>query len=74
MASGLRLQETGRLERDRDGDLLRPGGGRQWRLDTSLFASWKTRGLVGRRVRVRGSRDAFNVLAVIGIEPAKRSP
>ena len=62
---------TGRLDRDDRGFLLRPGGGWQWRLDTGFLASWKASGLIGRNVRVLGTRDAFDVLAVSRIEQSE---
>lgn len=70
MPRGSRHELTGRLDRDGHGFLLRPDSGGQWRLDTGMRASWKARGLEGQRVRVWGTRDAFNVLAVSAIESA----
>ncbi|NJC33130.1 hypothetical protein GGR88_000604 [Sphingomonas jejuensis] len=70
MPRGSQHELTGRLDRDGHGFILRPDGGGQWRLDTGFLAGWKASGLVGRNVRVLGTRDAFNVLAVSRIEPS----
>lgn len=64
MPLGMTHDETGRLnERDGRYTLRRDGGG-EWRLDLGLFAALKVRRLAGRRVRVRGVRDGFDLLAV----------
>lgn len=54
---GLLLEDHGRLALD-----VRDGG--TWRLD----AGWRARRLLGRRVRVIGIRDGFDLLAVQRIE------
>lgn len=54
---GLLLEEHGGLVLD-----VRDGG--TWRLE----AGWRARRLLGRRVRVTGIRDGFDLLAVQTIE------
>lgn len=54
---GLLLERQGELVLD-----VRDGG--TWRLD----AGWRARRLLGRRVRVTGPRDGFDLLAVKTIE------
>lgn len=70
MPRGTAHDETGWLnERDGRWSLRRDGGG-EWRLDLGLLATIKARRLVGRRVRVRGVRDGFDLLAVERIKAA----
>lgn len=54
---GLLMERQGGLVLD-----VRDGG--TWRLD----AGWRARRLLGRRVRVTGTRDGFDLLAVKTIE------
>ncbi len=54
---GLLMEQQGGLVLD-----VRDGG--TWRLD----AGWRARRLLGRRVRVTGTRDGFDLLAVTTIK------
>lgn len=65
MPRGSRHIETGMLLEGRHGLVLRRDEGGEWRLDAPLRAQR----LVGRRVRVDGVRDGFDLLAVTAIEP-----
>ena len=56
---GLLLERNGEL-------VLDVQGGAAWRLD----AGWRARRLLGRRVRVMGTRDGFDLLAVKTIKAA----
>lgn len=64
-----RRDETGWLNDDRDELVLRRDGGGRWRLDVGLVLGWRARKLVGRRVRVKGTRIDFDVLASQKIAP-----
>lgn len=69
MPIGTHHVEIGWLNED-DGHLvLRVDGGGRWRLDAGLILGWRTRRLVGKRVRVEGVRDGFDLLAVRTIAP-----
>lgn len=69
MPKGSNHTETGRLyEQNGERVLCRDEGGR-WRLEMGLFANWRSRKLIGRRVLVVGERDGFDLLAVKRIEP-----
>jgi hypothetical protein len=57
---GSRHVETGLLLQGRDGLVLRRDGGGEWRLESSR----KAERYVGRRVRIEGIRDGFDLLAV----------
>ncbi len=60
MPIGMRHEIEGLLL-ERQGELvLDVRGGGTWRLDTG----WRARRLLGRRVRVSGTRDGFDLLAV----------
>lgn len=64
MPRGTMHDETGRLsEQDGRWSLRRDGGG-TWRLDLGPLVTLKARRLVGRRVRIFGTRDGFDLLAV----------
>lgn len=65
MPLGTVHQVTGMLRESRDGLLLEVAGGGTWRLD----AGWRARRLLGMRVRITGTRDEFDLLAVQKIEP-----
>ena len=64
MPMGTRHEVVGLLLEDRGQLALDVEGGGTWRLD----AGWKARRLLGRRVRVTGIRDGFDLLAVETIE------
>jgi hypothetical protein len=65
MPRGSRHVETGVLLEGPHGLVLRRDEGGEWQLD----APFSARRLVGRRVRVEGVRDGFDLLAVTAIEP-----
>jgi hypothetical protein len=68
MPLGTRNEETGWLN-DQDGErVLRRDAGGTWRLDMGLLAHWRSRKLLGRRVRIVGKRVDFDVLAVNRVE------
>lgn len=70
MPHGSHLSETGWLNADDAGQLvLRRDGGGRWRLDASLWVRWRARNLIGRRVRLSGIRDGFDILTVQAIKP-----
>ena len=66
MPRGTRHELTGILLDDRLYPILRVADGGEWRLDISK----QHQHLLGRRVKVRGIRDGFDLLAVDHIEPA----
>lgn len=64
MPLGTKHEETGWLN-ERDGRWsLRTDGGGEWRLDLGFRVWLRARRLVGRRVRLVGVRDDFDLLAV----------
>lgn len=64
MPHGTKHEEIGWLnERDGGWSLRRDGGG-EWRLDLGHRAWLQARRLAGRRVRLVGVRDGFDLLAV----------
>lgn len=65
MPRGSRHIETGLLFERNHGIVLRRDDGGEWRLD----APRKARRLLGRRVRIDGVRDGFDLLAVTAIQP-----
>lgn len=69
MPIGTHHIETGWLNEDNGQLVLRVDSGGHWRLDAGLLLGWRARRLVGRRVRVEGVRDGFNLLAVRTIAP-----
>lgn len=62
---GSRHDETGLLRWDRGTLILQRDGGGRWRLETGRRAET----MVGRRVRIVGTRVGFDLLAVSKIEP-----
>lgn len=70
MPRGSRHEETGWLNDDRGQLVLRRDGGGQWCLDMGWLLTWRTRKLVGKRVRVVGVRSNFDLLAVSSIKGA----
>lgn len=64
MPRGMMHEETGSLEFVRGFALLRRDGGGTWRLDLGPIQHLRARRLAGRRVRVVGVRDQFDLLAV----------
>lgn len=68
MPVGSRHVEVGRLNRSGADFMLRLDGGGVWRLDAGLIAGWRAGRLVGRRVRVVGTRIGFDVLCLDSIE------
>jgi hypothetical protein len=54
------------LQGQRGGLVLRPDDGGEWRLD----AGWSVRRLIGRRVRLEGTRVEFNTIDVRLVELA----
>lgn len=69
LAIGSHHDETGWLNNGRGELVLRRDGGGRWRLDVGLVLGWRARKLVGRRVRVEGTRIDFDVLAAHKIAP-----
>ncbi|WP_370175246.1 DUF5818 domain-containing protein [Sphingobium abikonense] len=68
MPMGSSHDETGWLT-EQDGRLiLRRDGGGRWRLDVGFWLWWKTRKLIGKRVRVQGIRGEFDLLDVQRLE------
>jgi hypothetical protein len=68
MPMGSRHDETGWLN-EQDGQLiLRRDDGGRWRLDVGFRLWWKSRKLIGKRVRVQGVRGAFDLLDVQRLE------
>ncbi|CAM3418773.1 DUF5818 domain-containing protein [Sphingomonas zeae] len=65
MPMGTRIEVEGLLLEENGGLVLDVRDGGTWRLE----AGWRTRRLLGRRVRVTGTRDGFDLLAVQTIEP-----
>ncbi|WP_082438924.1 MULTISPECIES: DUF5818 domain-containing protein [unclassified Sphingomonas] len=61
--------ETGWLNENHGQLVLRVDGGRRWRLDVGPILAWRARRLVGKRVRVEGVRDGFDLLDVGRIMP-----
>lgn len=68
MPMGSKHDETGWLN-ERDGEwILRRDEGGRWRLDVGMLLRWKTRNLIGKRVRLIGRRSEFDMLDVERIE------
>jgi len=68
MPMGSRHDETGWLN-ERDGQwILRRDEGGRWRLDVGFWLSWRSRKLIGKRVRIAGTRGEFDLLNVDRIE------
>ncbi len=68
MPMGSRHDEIGWLN-ERNGQLvLRRDEGGCWRLDVGFWLWWKSRKLVGKRVRVQGIRGEFDLLDVQRLE------
>lgn len=65
MPIGSKHDETGLLLKDARNLVLERDAGGTWRLDPTA----KALRLVGRRVRVQGTRDGFDLLAITRIEP-----
>ena len=68
MPNGSRHKETGWLN-EQNGQLIlhRDEGGR-WRLEVGMLLGWRTRKLIGKRVRIHGIRCDFDVLDVRTME------
>lgn len=64
MPTGTRIEVVGLLLKGNGGLFLDARDGGTWRLE----AGWRTRRLLGRRVRVTGTRDGYDLLAVQTIE------
>ena len=60
MPRGTTHEETGLLVEQAGGLALRRDDGGTWRLD----APWRSKRLAGKRVRIVGVRDGFDLLAV----------
>lgn len=65
MPRGTEHVEEGMLLMDRGQLVLERAYGGTWRLD----AGWRARKLLGRRVRITGIRDGFDLLAVMSVTP-----
>lgn len=68
MPMGTRHDETGWLNDDNGQWLLRRDEGGRWRLEVGLLMTWRSRKLVGKRVRIVGKRSGFDWLDVERIE------
>jgi len=68
MPMGSRHDETGWLNDNGGQWVLRVEGGGQWQLDVGLWTAWRSRNLIGKRVRVIGKRAGFDLLDVDRIE------
>ena len=69
MPRGSYHDETGWLN-ERDGQLvLRRDEGGTWRLDVGFFVYRRAKRLLGKRVRLAGVRDGFDLLAVTNLSP-----
>lgn len=68
MPRGTRHDESGWLNEWNGERILRRDDGGRWRLEMGLWAHWRTRKLVGKRVRIVGIRHDFDVLAVTDIQ------
>lgn len=66
---GSRHHETGILNDHGQGYALRRDGGGTWRLDVSPDERHVADALVGKRVRVLGTRADFDLLDVLTLEP-----
>lgn len=73
MPRGSVVEVVGRLAVDRGRWSLRPDGGGEWRLDLGWRSQQPLLRLIGRRSRVVGIRDGFDVLAVRSAEAADPS-
>ncbi|MDF2810456.1 MAG: hypothetical protein K0S56_1487 [Microvirga sp.] len=74
MSIGSRHDETGWLN-DQNGErVLRRDAGGTWRLDMGVLAHWRSRKLLGRRVRIAGERVGFDILAVNRLEGLDEAP
>jgi hypothetical protein len=70
MPLGTRHEETGWLN-DQNGErVLRRDAGGTWRLDMGLIMQWRTRKFLGKRIRIIGVRDGFDLLVVTKISAA----
>lgn len=69
MPIGSHHDETGWLNDDQGELVLRRDGGGRWRLDVGLVLGRRARKLVGRRVKIEGTRIDFDVLAARKIAP-----
>lgn len=65
MPRGTQHDETGLLLREGQAFVLQRDDGGRWRLDVGVTAV----DLLGRRVRVQGTRSGFDLLDVRRIEP-----
>lgn len=68
MPRGTRHDETGWLNENEGQWVLRRDEGGRWRLEVGFFMAWRTRKLLGKRVRVVGKRSDFDWLDVEKIE------
>ena len=68
MPMGTRHDETGWLNENDGNWVLRRDEGGRWRLDVGFWTAWRSRKLVGKRVRIVGKRADFDLLNVDRIE------
>ncbi len=68
MPLGTRHDEVGILNERAGRYFLRLDGGGEWRLELGLFMLRRGRRLAGRRVRLTGVRDGYDLLAVKRLE------
>ncbi|KXU30640.1 MULTISPECIES: DUF5818 domain-containing protein [Sphingobium] len=68
MPYGSHHDETGWLNETSGNWSLRRDEGGRWRLDVGFWTAWRSRKLIGKRVRVVGKRSGFDLLDVERIE------
>lgn len=61
------IEDTGWLN-ENGGRVLRRDEGGRWRLDVGFRTAWRSRKLIGKRVRIIGERSGFDLLDVERVE------
>lgn len=72
MPRGTTHDESGRLNEQDGAFTLRLDGGGTWRLEVAGRMHRRASVLVGRRVRIVGVRDGFDLLSVMSIDEMVR--
>ena len=68
MPMGSYHDEIGWLNESDGQWILRRDEGGRWRLDVGFWTAWRSRKLIGKRVRIVGTRGEFDLLNVDRIE------
>lgn len=68
MPKGQQIEEIGWLNESGGHWVLRRDGGGRWRLDVGFGLAWRSRKLIGQRVRLIGKRAGFDLLDVERME------